>query len=183
MDRLPGRRPLPRRGCGRPRGSGIIWWRPWRTISWQQNYRLTLAHVKAGGALPAQPGEVIVQGEDPGVWIAEQRATWQTLVPAQQFLLETVGFDPEEGGPLRPVTRSQDDRWATNLAAAQQFHAREGHLRVPRKHVEVILVGKGADGGREEVVKLGAFLDNTRRRAGKLSAERRADLDALSMRW
>ncbi|WP_307036568.1 helicase associated domain-containing protein [Streptomyces canus] len=31
--------------------------------------------------------------------------------------------------------------------------------------------------------QVGAFLDNTRRRAGKLSAERRADLDALGMRW
>jgi hypothetical protein len=32
-------------------------------------------------------------------------------------------------------------------------------------------------------IKLGAFLDNTRRRADRLSAERRADLDALGMRW
>ncbi|MFF7724894.1 helicase associated domain-containing protein [Streptomyces luteogriseus] len=63
---------------------------------------------------------------------------------------------------------------AANLAAARQFHAREGHLRPARKHVELV------DG---EEIKLGSFLDNTRRRAAKLSAERRAELDALGMRW
>ncbi|WP_257016314.1 helicase associated domain-containing protein [Streptomyces sp. Ag82_O1-15] len=33
------------------------------------------------------------------------------------------------------------------------------------------------------LVKLGGFLDNTRRRASKLTLERRAELDALGMRW
>ncbi|MEU5893083.1 helicase associated domain-containing protein [Streptomyces sp. NPDC047461] len=88
---------------------------------------------------------------------------------------QTIGVDPEaEGVPVAPVRRSQDDRWAANLAAARQFHAREGHLQPPRKHVEIV------DG---EEIKLGSFLDNTRRRAAKLLAERRADLDALDMRW
>ncbi|MFF8946733.1 hypothetical protein ACF1A5_31645 [Streptomyces sp. NPDC014864] len=34
------------------------------------------------------------------------------------------------------MQRTQDDKWALNLAAARQFHAREGHLRVPRKAIE-----------------------------------------------
>jgi hypothetical protein len=117
---------------------------------------------------------VIVQGEDLGAWVAVQRTAWDRLVPAQKFLLETVDVAPEAGEPVRPVVRSQDDRWAANLAAARQFHAREGHLRPARKHIEHV------DG---EEIKLGAFLDNTRRRAARLSAERRADLDALGMRW
>ncbi|MFG2440982.1 helicase associated domain-containing protein [Streptomyces sp. NPDC048508] len=54
------------------------------------------------------------------------------------------------------------------------IHAREGHLRPACKHVELV------DG---EETKLGAFLDNTRRRAAKLSEERRAELDELGMRW
>ncbi|MCX5434011.1 helicase associated domain-containing protein (plasmid) [Streptomyces sp. NBC_00257] len=33
------------------------------------------------------------------------------------------------------------------------------------------------------VVKLGMWLDNVRKRAGKLSEQRRADLDRLGMRW
>lgn len=159
-------------------------WAPEWDISWQRQYRLLLAHVKAGGALPAKLSEVIVQGEDLGAWIAAQRTAWPGLVPAQQYLLATVGADPDEGGPVRPVVRSQDDRWETNLAAARQFHAREGHLQVPRKHVETVSDGDGAGGeGGRAVVKLGAWLDNTRRRAAKLSPVRRTALGELGMRW
>lgn len=32
-------------------------------------------------------------------------------------------------------------------------------------------------------IKLGTFLDNTRRRADRLTPERRAELDRLGMRW
>ncbi|MEV0938153.1 helicase associated domain-containing protein [Streptomyces phaeochromogenes] len=70
------------------------------------------------------------------------------------------------------MRRSQDDRWATNLAAARQFHAREGHLRPARKHAEHV---------NGESMKLGAFLDNTRKRAAKLSAERREQLAGLGL--
>ncbi|MFF4354959.1 helicase associated domain-containing protein [Streptomyces sp. NPDC001530] len=80
------------------------------------------------------------------------------------------------------MRRTQDDKWALNLAAARPYHAREGHLTVPRKHVETITVGEG-DGGQEVAVKLGAWVDNTRRRAARLTAQRRADLDQLGMRW
>ncbi len=150
-------------------------WCPAWEIGWQRGYRLALTHVKAGGALPARPGELIVQGEDLGVWIAGQRTGWERLMPAQQYLLETIGIQPAaDGEPRADAPRSQDARWAANLAAARQFHAREGHLTVPRKHVETL------DG---EPIKLGAFLDNTRRRATKLTPQRRTDLDTLSMRW
>ncbi|MPY36756.1 DEAD/DEAH box helicase [Streptomyces adustus] len=158
-------------------------WCPAWDIIWQRSYRLTLAHVKAGGALPAGPGELIVQGEDLGVWIAGQRAGWDKLMPAQQWLLESVGIEPPaEGEPVVGASRSQDARWAASLAAARQFHAREGHLLVPRKHLETV-VGDAGDGGWEEVVKLGAWVDNARRRAGNLSNQRRAELDQLGMRW
>ncbi|WP_232839060.1 helicase associated domain-containing protein [Streptomyces triticisoli] len=79
-----------------------------------------------------------MQGEDLAVWITAQRTAWDRLVPAQQYLLETVGIDPAEDEPVRPVARSQDDQWTANLTAAKQFHAREGHLMVPRKHVEIV---------------------------------------------
>jgi hypothetical protein len=130
--------------------------------------------VNAGGTLPAGPREVVVQGEDLGVWIAGQKATWQALQPAQVWLLETLGVDPDDTSGGRPASRSQHDRWAANLATAHQFYAREGHLRPARKHVELV------DG---EEIKLGSFLDNTRGRAAKLSPERPADLDTLGMRW
>ncbi|MFD0547684.1 helicase associated domain-containing protein [Streptomyces mexicanus] len=123
---------------------------------------------------PQTGGELIVQGEDLGAWAAAQRAGWDKLKPAQQWLLETtLGLEPApaEEVPARP---SRADKWRLNITAARQYHAREGHLRPARKHVEVV------DG---TPVKLGSFLDNTRRRANKLTPQRRADLDALDMRW
>ncbi|WP_046730763.1 Helicase associated domain protein [Streptomyces humi] len=150
-------------------------WSPVWEISWQRVYRLVLAQVKAGGSLPAGSGELIVQGEDLGVWIAGQRAGWDKLMPAQQWLLESVGIEPpSEGEPVAGAPRSQDARWTANLTAARQFHAREGHLQAPRKAVEIV------DGVEH---KLGAWLDNVRKRAAKLSPQRRADLDQLGMRW
>ncbi|MFJ9351696.1 Helicase associated domain protein [Streptomyces sp. NPDC101237] len=155
-------------------------WCPAWELSWQRNYRLTLAHRKAGGALPAGPGELIVQGEDLGAWAAGQRTGWDKLMPAQQWLLESVGIEPPaEGEPVAGAARSRDARWEANLAAARQFHAREGHLQVPRQHVEIT----GNGDGEQAAVKLGAFLDNTRRRAAKLNEERRTALDVLGMRW
>ncbi|MFJ1887163.1 MULTISPECIES: helicase associated domain-containing protein [unclassified Streptomyces] len=86
------------------------------------------------------------------------------------------------------MKQTQDTKWAANLAAARQFHARQGHLRVPRKHAEHLesaeaVSGRqnGADG--TVMVKLGTWLDNVRKRAGKLPEQRRADLDQLGMRW
>ncbi|MDQ0605497.1 hypothetical protein QF037_009930 [Streptomyces canus] len=86
-----------------------------------------------------------------------------------------IGVHPQaEGVAVVPARRSQDELWERNMTAARQFHAREGHLHVPRQHREDV------DG---ELLGLGSFISNTRRRAAKLPAERRADLDALGMRW
>ncbi|MFE2839683.1 helicase associated domain-containing protein [Streptomyces mirabilis] len=113
-------------------------------------------------------------GEDLGTWTMAQRVGCDVLTPAQQWMLDSVlGLEPA-GEAEQPSARTQADRWAGHLAAARQFHAREGHLNVPRKHVEDV-------GGVP--VKLGGFLDNTRRRAAKLTLERHAELDALGMRW
>ncbi|MFE1444562.1 helicase associated domain-containing protein, partial [Streptomyces sp. NPDC058739] len=68
-----------------------------------------------------------------------------------------------------------DDKWATNLAAARQYHAREGHLAVPRHHTEQLHDGTE--------IKLGQWLSNTRRRATRLTPQRRNDLDQLGVKW
>ncbi|MFD4019597.1 hypothetical protein [Streptomyces sindenensis] len=49
-----------------------------------RSFRLTLALVKDGDALSAGPREVMVQGEDLGVWIAGQKAAREVLQPAQR---------------------------------------------------------------------------------------------------
>ncbi|MGW8881568.1 Helicase associated domain protein [Streptomyces mirabilis] len=111
-------------------------WCPVWDAGWQRCFRLVQNLLQNGGALPVVVGKVIVQGEDLGRWVTAQRHGWEQLLPAQQWLLENVlGIEPAEETE-RPVKRTQDDMWAVNLRAARQFHAREGHLRVPRKHVE-----------------------------------------------
>ncbi|MFE1198545.1 Helicase associated domain protein [Streptomyces olivaceoviridis] len=148
------------------------------TVAWQRCFTLTRIHVRAGGALPERAGELVVQGEDLGAWVVAQRQGWDKLSPAQQWLLgSTLGLEPA-GPEARPAKLTADDKWALNLRAAQQFHAREGHLRPARKHLERLYVD-----GVEVDIKLGTWLDNTRRRADKLTPERRDALDQLGMRW
>lgn len=71
-------------------------------------------------------------------------------------------------GLLRPVRRR------TSGPPTSKFHAREGHLQPSREAVEIV------DGVER---KIGTFQDNARGRADKLSPERRAEPDALGMRW
>ncbi|MGW1411640.1 helicase associated domain-containing protein [Streptomyces sp. NPDC002403] len=131
----------------------------WDT-GWQRCYRLVQNHVQAGGALPEAAGDVVVQGEDLGRWVPAQRFGWEQLLPVQQWILENTLGLRAAWEDERPVKRTQDTMWALNLTAARQFHAREGHLRVPRKHAEQLeaLSGRqdGADG--PVVVRLGTWL-------------------------
>lgn len=93
--------------------------------------------------MPVEPGDVVVQGEDLGQWVKAQRFGWDTLAPGQQWLLESIlELEPaSEREKVRALGRtSQADKWKINLAAAAQFYQREGHLTVPRKHVETISV-------------------------------------------
>ncbi|MEU7697807.1 helicase associated domain-containing protein, partial [Streptomyces sp. NPDC039028] len=64
--------------------------------------------------------------------------------------------------------------------AARQFYEREGHLQVPRKHVERIVVGEDQE---ERELRLGAWVGNQRSRAATLPPERAEQLSAIGMRW
>ncbi|MFD8339878.1 hypothetical protein ACFV42_45850 [Streptomyces solisilvae] len=58
--------------------------------------------------------------------------------------------------------------------AAPQFHAREGHLQLSKKAVEIV----------DEVEhKIGLFVDNARSRADKPSEARRQELTELGVEW
>ncbi|MBW5483432.1 DEAD/DEAH box helicase [Streptomyces bambusae] len=150
-------------------------WCPAWEVSWQRAFHLTRVYLDAGGRLPAASGAVVVQGEDLGVWVRSQRLGWERLSWAQRWLLEhTLGLTPAAEAERPRPRRSHADAWAAGLAAAQGFHEREGHLRVPRGHVEAV-------GDRQ--VRLGSWIANQRSRAASLSPERRAALDAIGMRW
>ncbi|MFE0772831.1 helicase associated domain-containing protein [Streptomyces sp. NPDC058861] len=65
---------------------------------------------------------------------------------------------------------SQAAKWAMRYTAAHQYYEREGHLTVPRKHIETVILdsssGKGEDRERREVsLKLGAWVSNRHTRA------------------
>lgn len=160
-------------------------WCPTWPVEWQRVFHLTRQHLVQGGELPTDPGDVVHQGEDLGRWVRSVRLGWDKLTTVQLWMCEQVlGIEPatEEEKP-RP-RRTQADKWALNYAAAQQYYKREGHLRVPRQHVERIVVGDGNGEDQEErELRLGAWVGNQRSRAATLAPERVEQLSAIGMRW
>ncbi|WP_436844286.1 helicase associated domain-containing protein [Streptomyces subrutilus] len=156
-------------------------------MTWQRCFHLVRQHLDTGHALPTTAGEVVRQGEDLGRWVTSVRLGWDQLTAVQQWMCEQVlGIEPA-GEDEKPKTRtSQADKWAVHYTAAAQFFAREGHLTVPRKHIETITVGgSGRDGQaqRDVELKLGTWVANQRRRAVTLTPERVEQLSKAGMRW
>ncbi|MFH8562063.1 Helicase associated domain protein [Streptomyces sp. NPDC017988] len=154
-------------------------WCPSWPVTWQRCFHLVRMHLDAGETLPTEAGEVVRQGEDLGRWVASVRYGWDQLTTVQQWMCEQVlGIEPAAEDE-KPKRRTQADKWAMNYAAAKQFYEREGHLKVPRKHVERI-VGQDQE---EREQKLGAWIGNQRSRAVTLTPERMELLSAIGMRW
>ncbi|MFJ5646379.1 Helicase associated domain protein [Streptomyces sp. NPDC093223] len=160
-------------------------WCPSWPVRWQRCFHLVRMHLDAGEALPTEAGEVVRQGEDLGRWVTSVRLGWDQLTGVQQWLCEqVVGITPETEDEKPPPRRTQADKWAMHYEAARQFYKREGHLRVPRKHVERIVVGDGNGEDQEErELRLGAWIGNQRSRAATLSSERVEQLSKVGMRW
>ncbi|WUT01646.1 Helicase associated domain protein (plasmid) [Streptomyces sp. NBC_00708] len=154
-------------------------WCPAWPVEWQRAFRLVRNRLDAGHLLPTGPGEVMVQGEDLGRWVQSVRLGWERLTTVQQWLCgQVLGIEPTAEDE-KPKRRTQADKWAINYEAAKQFYEREGHLQVPRKHVERI-VGEDQE---ERDHKLGAWIGNQRSRAATLTPERMEQLSAIGMRW
>jgi superfamily II DNA or RNA helicase len=153
-------------------------WCPAWPVEWQRAFHLTRQHLEAGGTLPMLPGECVHQGEDLGRWVRSVRLGWDKLTTVQQWMCEHIlGIQPADE-EAKPRT-SQADKWALNYTAAKQFYEREGHLRVPRKHIERI-VGEDQE---ERELRLGAWISNQRSRAATLTPERIDQLSRIGMRW
>ncbi|MFF9089909.1 helicase associated domain-containing protein [Streptomyces sp. NPDC014991] len=154
-------------------------WCPSRPVTWQRCFHLARMHLDSGEALPTATGEVLRQGENLGRWVQSVRLGWDQLTTVQQWMCEQVlGIEPATEDEKPPPRRTQADKWAMNYEAAKQFYEREGHLQVPRKHVERI-VGEDQE---EREHKLGAWIGNQRSRAATLTPERMEQLSAIGMR-
>lgn len=154
------------------------WCPPW-PVTWQRNFHLVRIHLYTGGTLPTTAGEVLRQGEDLGRWVRSVQLGWNQLTTVQQWMCEQVlGITPTPEDE-KPKRRTQADKWAMNYQAAKQFHQREGHLKVPRKHIETMLT----ENGHEQQHRLGAWINNQRTRATSLSPERIEQLSTIGMRW
>lgn len=161
-------------------------WCPAWPVGWQRCFRLVRLHLEDGGELPTEPGTVVHQGEDLGRWVRAQRLGWDRLTSVQQWMCEHIlGITPASEDEKPKPRTSQADKWAINYQAARQYYQREGHLRVPRKHVERIAVRGDGNGGSGEVreLRLGAWIGNQRSRAASLSPERVEQLSTIGMRW
>ncbi|MEU6883635.1 Helicase associated domain protein [Streptomyces sp. NPDC046712] len=163
-------------------------WCPAWPVEWQRAFHLTRLHLEeVGGELPTEPGIVVHRGEDLGRWVKAVRLGWDKLTTVQQWMCEQVlGIQPAAENEKPKPRTSQADKWAMHYAAAQQYYEREGHLRVPRKHIETItLDGREGAGQDQEVreLKLGAWINNQRSRAATLTPERIKQLSNIAMRW
>lgn len=156
-------------------------WCPTWPVEWQRAFRLVRLHLETGGELPTEPGDVVHQGEDLGRWVRSVRLGWDSLTTVQQWMCEQVlGIEPAAEDEKPQPRRTQADKWAMNYEAARQFYEREGHLPVPRRHVERIV---GEDQEERGGLRLGTWIGNQRSRAATLSPERVEQLSAIGMRW
>ncbi|MEW1912531.1 Helicase associated domain protein [Kitasatospora sp. NPDC085895] len=139
---------------------------PWKgTPRWEPFLAAARTYHQQHGHLNPPPGTT-VNGLDLTTWLTRQRATHQagTLHPDLAAQLDALGIDWTPPEPADPFT--------TGLAAARTYRAQHGHLRPPHNTVH--------DG-----VQLSAWLIRQRKhhRAGTLTPERTAQLDALGMVW
>jgi hypothetical protein len=97
------------------------------------------------------------------------RLGWDKLTTVQQWMCEqALGIEPAAEKPQPRYTQADN-------AAAKQFYEREGHLRVPRKHVERIFGGSGTSG-----LEHGSA---TAEQGATLTPERVEHLSTIGMRW
>ncbi|MFJ2847069.1 Helicase associated domain protein [Streptomyces griseofuscus] len=156
-------------------------WCPTWPVDWQRAFHLVRLHLETGHPLPTEPGEVVHQGEDLGRWVRSVRLGWDNLTTVQQWMCEQVlGIEPAAEDEKPQPRRTQADKWALNYQAAKQYYQREGHLRVPRKHIERTAAGEDQE---ERELRLGAWIGNQRSRAATLTPEQVEQLSAIGMRW
>lgn len=165
------------------------WNCPW-PLDWQRHHRILADLVEADGSLPDIAPGVLMDGDDIGKWLEQQKqpGTWAQLSSKQQERLTALGVQPTQtSSPTSTVRHTAQgpskaqQAFQRGLMALAQWAEREGANRpVPRGHSETIT----ADGDTEPMaVKLGVWISNTKTRRDKLTQEQREALRELGIEW
>ncbi|MET9438060.1 Helicase associated domain protein [Streptomyces sp. NPDC006551] len=148
-------------------------WNPAWPLTWQRTYQAARHHRKAGHNLADVPRIFVTrEGIRLGEWLRAQRST-PPAHPGQLLLLQDLGLHtttPPSGQQLSLSARERSLQ--RGLEAAAAFLAREGHLKVPQRHIEQLATGP---------VRLGQWLTNIRRRWDRLPPEHRRTLTRLGI--
>ncbi|MFJ7137952.1 DEAD/DEAH box helicase [Streptomyces fungicidicus] len=165
------------------------WNCPW-PLDWQRHYRVIadLAADEPDGVLPDIAPGVLMDGDDIGRWLQQQRkpGTWAQLLTEQQERLSKLGIKPFEApSPVPAATRTTkgpskaQQAFQRGLTALAQWIQREGVQKaVPRGHVERVVID-----GQEHHHKLGVWLSNAKTRRDKLAPEQLDALRELGVEW
>jgi superfamily II DNA or RNA helicase len=95
-----------------------------------------------------------------GQWVTVQRSNKETISDERRNRLDELDF----------VWNLLSDQWEEGLNYLKKYREREGHCRVPDKHME-------------NDFKLGLWVGTQRQKKAKMPAERRQRLDALGFVW
>jgi Helicase associated domain len=167
-------------------------WNPDWPADWQRLYTAVRGLLAGGAALADVVPGVTVRGEDAGRWLQRQRehAVWVRLSDGQREKLTGIGVEPLPAPVPQKAVKGRAGAlgaFERGLAALRLYKAREGHLRVPRGHVEVLedgaADGSGEDAAQRVEVKLGVWISNTKTRRAKLSADKLTQLAELGLDW
>ncbi|MFG2432587.1 Helicase associated domain protein [Streptomyces sp. NPDC048590] len=147
-------------------------WNPPWPLTWQRMYHVARHHAQAGHTLAAIPRHFHTDNSERlGEWLHTQR-THPPGNPQQLGLLArlNIGADLASRPGRSPGTREHN--FQQGLEALAQFHAREGHVDVPQRHIEQL---------HSAAVRLGQWLSNIRRRWDRLAPDRRQALTDMGI--
>ncbi|WP_053763692.1 DEAD/DEAH box helicase [Streptomyces sp. AS58] len=154
-------------------------WDPEWPADWQRHYAAVREMLAEENELAYLEPGVTVHGMDVGRWLQRQRqhTVWHGLKDGQRQLLEQLGITPLAPEPEEPAKapKTASGAFQRGIAALTQYRTREGHLTVPRGHVERL------EDGTE--VRLGVFLSNSKSRRAKLTPDKLAALAVLGLEW
>lgn len=155
-------------------------WDPAWPADWQRHYAALRELVREESDPSVVTPGVTVHGMDIGKWLIRQRKpeVWHALTDGQRERLEQLGITPPAPQPQASPGPSTAPVGAfeRGVAALAQYKAREGSVKVPRVHEEIIVVD-----GQEHVVKLGVWRSNMRSRQDSLPDARRQLLADLGL--